>query len=46
MFPQTFIKGTAIVPDPAGPLFTATRSGNLRAYVPGQDDVSHAATVN
>jgi hypothetical protein len=42
----TFVKGTTIVADPAGALFTAIGSGNLRAYVQGQDDVGHAALSN
>jgi hypothetical protein len=46
VFPQTFVKGTAITLDPAGTLYAAIGAGNLRAYVPGQDDVSHAATSN
>jgi len=46
LFPQTFIKGTAIVLDPAGPLFAAIGAGNLRAYVQGQDDTGHAALAN
>ena len=45
-FPQTITAGTAIVLDPTGPVFTAIGAGNLRAYVPGQDDVGHAATSN
>lgn len=43
LWPQTFIQGTAIVLDPAGPLFTAIGAGNLRAYVQGQDDRGGAA---
>ena len=46
IFPQTFIKGMAIVLDPAGPLFTAIGAGNLRSYVQGQDDVGHEALAN
>jgi hypothetical protein len=30
-WPATFIEGTAIVLDPAGPLFAAIGAGNLRA---------------
>jgi hypothetical protein len=41
-----FPVGTVIVADPAGALFTAIGSGNLRAYVQGQDDVGHAALSN
>lgn len=44
--PQTIPAGTVIVADPAGLLFTAIGSGNLRAYVQGQDDVGHAAISN
>jgi hypothetical protein len=39
----TFIKGTVIELDPAGPLYVAIGSRNLRAYVQGQDDAGHAA---
>lgn len=46
VFPQLITKGTPIVLDPAGPLFAVIGAGNLRAYVPGQDDVSHAALSN
>lgn len=46
VFPQVITKGTPIVLDPAGVLFAAIGAGNLRAYVPGTDDVSHAATAN
>ena len=42
----TFIKGTVIELDPAGPLFAAIGAGNLRAYVQGQDDSGHAALSN
>jgi len=45
-FPQTFIAGTPIVLDPAGQVYAAIGAGNLRAYVPGQDDVGHAALAN
>lgn len=45
-WPTTFIAGTTIVLDPAGAMFTAIGSGNLRAYVQGQDDVGHAALSN
>ena len=43
--PQTFIAGTAIALDPAGALYAAL-SGNLRAYVQGQDDRGGAALSN
>lgn len=46
LYPQTFIQGTTIVLDPAGPLFTAIGAGNLRAYTQGTDDVGHAALAN
>jgi len=45
-WPVTYIAGTVIVLDPAGPLFTAIGAGNLRAYVQGQDDAGHAALAN
>jgi hypothetical protein len=32
--------------DPAGPLYVAIGSSNLRAYVQGQDDAGHAALAN
>jgi hypothetical protein len=44
--PQVIPPGTVIIADPAGKLFTAIGSGNLRAFVPGQDDVGHAAISN
>ncbi len=45
LFPQTFIEGTAIVLDPAGPLFTAIGAGNLRAWADGEA-VGHAGLAN
>lgn len=45
-WPQTFTEGQAILLDPAGPLFTAIGSGNLRAYMQGTDDVGHGALSN
>ena len=45
MFPQSFQPGTAIVLDPAGPLYAAL-SASLRPYVQGQDDAGHAALAN
>jgi hypothetical protein len=45
-FPQTFQPGTAIILDPAGPLYAAIGGGNLRAWVQGQDDVGHGALSN
>jgi hypothetical protein len=44
--PLTFLEGTAIVLDPAGALYAAIGSGNLRAYTQGTDDVGHAALSN
>jgi hypothetical protein len=43
---NTFIVGTTIVLDPAGPLFAAIGAGNLRVYVQGQDDRGGAALSN
>ena len=45
LWPQTFLAGTAIILDPTGPLYAAL-SGNLRAYVQGQDDRGGAALSN
>jgi hypothetical protein len=45
-WPATFIEGTAIELDPAGPLFAAIGAGNLRVYVQGQDDRGGAALSN
>lgn len=45
LWPQTFIAGTTIVLDPTGPLYAAL-SGNLRAYVQGQDERGGAALSN
>lgn len=42
----TFEKGTTILADPAGALYTAIGASNLRAFVDGQDDVGHAALSN
>lgn len=47
----TIPAGTVIYADStgsggAGALYTAIGAGNLRAYVPGQDDVGHAALAN
>jgi hypothetical protein len=41
----TFVKGTAILLDPAGPWYSAIGAGNLRAFVDGQD-TRGAATSN
>ena len=46
LFATTYIKGTAIILDPAGPLYTLIGAGNLRAFVDGQDNVGHAAISN
>ncbi len=46
LWPTTYIAGTAIVLDPAGPLYAAIGAGNLRAYVQGQDDVGHGGLAN
>ena len=45
LWPVTYLAGTTIMLDPAGPLYTAIGAGNLRAYQ-GQDDVGHAALSN
>ena len=50
--PQSFQAGTVIYADSSagsnGPqlLYQAIGAANLRAYVPGQDDVGHAALSN
>lgn len=46
VYPQTWLAGTAIMLDPAGPLYAAIGAGNLRAFVDGQDNVGHAALSN
>ena len=49
VFPQTLVACTAIELDPSGALYaaiTAVNASALRAWVPGQDDVSHGATSN
>jgi hypothetical protein len=48
-WPMTFLAGTPIVLDSGTPsaLYTALNTASaLRAYVPGQDDVGHAAISN
>jgi hypothetical protein len=45
-FGVTFRRGTAIVLDPAGPLYAAIGAGSLRAFVQGQDDAGHAGISN
>jgi hypothetical protein len=37
LWPTTFIKGTPIMLDPAGALFAAIGSGNLKAFTAAQD---------
>jgi hypothetical protein len=48
LFPQTFLAGTVIMLDSAltNGLYAAIGAGNLRAYVPGQDDRGGAALSN
>lgn len=46
LWPTSYISGTAIVLDPAGPLFTAIGAGNLRLFTDGTDTVGHAALAN
>jgi hypothetical protein len=52
LWPMTLLKGTVIYADSVnsttGPsiLYQAITSGNLRAYVQGQDDVGHASLGN
>ena len=52
LWPVTFIRNQVIYADssagsaPAQLLYQAIGAGNLRAYVPGQDDVGHAALAN
>ncbi len=46
LWPTTYLAGTAIVLDPAGPLYTAIGAGNLRAFTQGTDDVGHQALAN
>jgi len=45
LWPTTFIAGTTIILDPAGPLYAAL-SASLRPYVQGQDDRGGAALAN
>jgi hypothetical protein len=42
----TYPAGMAIVLDPAGPLFAAIGSSNLRAFTDGTDTVPHQAISN
>lgn len=46
LYPSTFIKGTPIILDSGSALYAAIGAGNLRAFVPGTDDVGHAALGN
>ena len=39
----TWLKGTVILLDPAGAMYTQIGAGNLRAYVQGSDDVGHGS---
>lgn len=45
VWPTTLVKGTAIMLDPAGPLYTLIGAGNLRAFTDA-DTVGHAALSN
>jgi hypothetical protein len=45
-FPQVFLSGTAIVLDPAGPLYAAIGAGNLAPWADGTSSVGHAALSN
>jgi len=43
----TYLAGTPLLLDTAGSLYAALNgAGALRAFVPGQDDVNHAALGN
>jgi hypothetical protein len=47
LYPQTFLPGTALWLDSAGPLYAVLNGASvLRAFVDGQDDVGHAALSN
>jgi hypothetical protein len=45
-FPVTFIEGTPLWLDNAGPLYAAIGAGNLMAFRDGTDAVGHAALSN
>lgn len=45
LWPTQFLAGTAILADPAGKLYAAIGSSNLRAYA-DTDAVGHAALAN
>ena len=40
-FPVTFLAGTPLWLDSAGPLYSTIGAGNLRAWIDGQDNVGH-----
>jgi hypothetical protein len=46
LFVTTFLAGTPIILDPAGPLYAAIGATNLLPYVQGQDDVGRAGVSN
>jgi hypothetical protein len=47
LFSTTFIKGTPLILDTGSALYVAlSGAGALRAWVPGTDDVGHAALAN
>ncbi|MFI5079494.1 MAG: hypothetical protein ACHQCE_00350 [Streptosporangiales bacterium] len=47
LWPVTFLEGTPVVLDTGSALYAALNgAGALRAYVPGTDDVGHAALAN
>ena len=45
LWPQTFIKGTPVILDPASALYTAIGAGNLRAWSESEA-VGHAGLAN
>jgi hypothetical protein len=46
LYGAAYQAGTPVVLDPAGGLYAAIGAGNLRAWIDGQDTVSHAAISN
>lgn len=46
LWAATFLKGTAIMLDPAGSLYAAIGVGNLMAFRDDSDNVGHAALAN
>jgi hypothetical protein len=46
LWPMTYLVGTAIILDPAGPLYAAIGAANLRAFTDGTDNVGHACLSN